>query len=128
MSINQQVTEAQMADQQVVENKIHIQALIRPDPDFFDESEEIKNIAELVEYYLTFQCKNFGDLYSDFQGDSVLLSKIHSIIFDSKDDELGRLRDELNKVISEMAYFVHSNYLTNRWARNIYDETLASVV
>jgi hypothetical protein len=85
MSINQQVTEAQMADQQVVENKIHIQALIRPDPDFFDESEEIKNIAELVEYYLTFQCKNFGDLYSDFQGDSVLLSKMHSIIFDSQE-------------------------------------------
>ena len=117
-----------MADQQVVENKIHIQALIRPDPDFFDESEEIKNIAELVEYYLTFQCKNFGDLYSDFQGDSVLLSKMHSIMFDSKDDELGRLRDELNKVISEMSYFVHSNYETNRWAKNIYEETLASVV
>jgi hypothetical protein len=126
--INQQVTDSVMTDQPVVESKIHIQALHHPDPDFFDDSDEIKNIAELVEYYLTFQCKNFGDLYSDFQGDTVLLSKMHSIMFDSKDDELGRIRQELNKVISEMAYFVHSNYETNRWAKNIYEETLASVV
>lgn len=129
MSTNQQVTEDIMSEQQIaVENKIHIQALHHPDPDFFDDSDEIKNIAELVEYYLTFQCKNFGDLYSDFQGDTVLLSKIHATMFDAQDDELGRIRDELNKVISEMAYFVHNNYQTNRWARNIYDETLASVV
>ena len=68
MPANQQLMGADMADQnQAVENKIHIQALHHPDPDFFDDSEEIKNIAELVEYYLTFQCKNFGDLYSDFQ-------------------------------------------------------------
>lgn len=108
--------------------KIHIQALHQPDPDFFDDSDEIKNIAELVEYYLTFQCKNFGDLYSDFVGDTVLLSKIHGILFDANDDEIGRIRQEVNKVISDMAYFVHSNYQTNRWARSIYDATIENTI
>ena len=117
-----------MADQIAVENKIHIQALHHPDPDFFDDSEEIKNIAELVEYYLTFQCKNFGDLYSDFQGDTVLLSKLHAVLNDPNDDKIGRIRQEINKVISDMAYFVHCNYETNRWARKIYDDTIANVV
>lgn len=117
-----------MADQIAVENKIHIQALRNPDPDFFDDSEEIKNIAELVEYYLTFQCKNFGDLYSDFVGDTVLLSQLHSILNDANEDKLGRIRDQINKVISDMAYFVHSNYQTNRWAKSIYDATIENVV
>lgn len=117
-----------MANEIAVENKIHIQALRNPDPDFFDDSEEIKNIAELVEYYLTFQCKNFGDLYSDFQGDTVLLSQLHSIANDPNDDKLGRVRDAINKVISEMAYFVHSNYQTNRWAKSIYDATIENTV
>lgn len=129
MPANQQLMGADMADQnQAVENKIHIQALHHPDPDFFDDSEEIKNIAELVEYYLTFQCKNFGDLYSDFQGDTVLLSKLHAVLNDPNDDKIGRIRQEINKVISDMAYFVHCNYETNRWARKIYDDTIANVV
>ena len=127
MPENQSLMEAKMADQ-IVENKIHIQALHHPDPDFFDDSEEIKNIAELVEYYLTFQCKNFGDLYSDFQGDTVLLSKLHAIMNDPQDDKMGRVRQEMNKVISDMAYFVHANYETNRWARSIYDATIESVI
>lgn len=128
MTINQTLTGDNMANEIAVENKIHIQALRNPDPDFFDDSEEIKNIAELVEYYLTFQCKNFGDLYSDFQGDTVLLSQLHSIANDPNDDKLGRVRDAINKVISEMAYFVHSNYQTNRWAKSIYDATIENVV
>ena len=117
-----------MANEIAVENKIHIQALRNPDPDFFDDSEEIKNIAELVEYYLTFQCKNFGDLYSDYVGDTVLLSQLHSILNDPNDDKLGRIRDQINKVIVDMAYFVHSNYQTNRWAKSIYDATIENVV
>ena len=128
MTTNQTLTGANMANEIAVENKIHIQALRNPDPDFFDDSVEIKNIAELVEYYLTFQCKNFGDLYSDYVGDTVLLSQLHSILNDPNDDKLGRIRDQINKVIVDMAYFVHSNYQTNRWAKSIYDATIENVV
>ena len=128
MTTNQTLTGANMANEIAVENKIHIQALRNPDPDFFDDSEEIKNIAELVEYYLTFQCKNFGDLYSGYVGDTVLLSQLHSILNDPNDDKLGRIRDQINKVIVDMAYFVHSNYQTNRWAKSIYDATIENVV
>jgi len=115
-------------NQTPVENKIHIQALHQPDPDFFDDSDEIKNILELIEYYLTFNCKNFGDLYLDFEGNGIIIDKIHQIMFDANDDKQGRIKDELNKVIENMAYFVYCNHETNRWARKIYDDTIASVI
>ena len=117
-----------MDNQQPVENKIHIQALHQPDPDFFDDSDQIKNILELIEYYLTFQCNNFGDLYADFEGNGVLLNKIHTIMFDPQDDKQGRIRDEVNKVISDMAYFVYTKHETNRWARAIYDATIKNII
>ena len=117
-----------MDNQQPVENKIHIQALHQPDPDFFDDSDEIKNILELIEYYLTFQCNNFGDLYADFEGNGVLLNKIHTIMFDPQDDKQGRIRDEVNKVISDMAYFVYTKHETNRWAKAIYDATIKNII
>ena len=50
MTTNQSLTEDIMSDQVAVENKIHIQALHHPDPDFFDDSDEIKNMLELIEY------------------------------------------------------------------------------
>jgi len=117
-----------MDNQQPVENKIHIQALHQPDPDFFDDSDQIKNILELIEYYLTFQCNNFGDLYADFEGNGVLLNKIHTIMFDPQNDKQGRIRDEVNKVISDMAYFVYTKHETNRWARAIYDATIENII
>ena len=128
MTTNQPLTGANMADQIAVENKIHIQALHNPDPDFFDDSDEIKNMLELIEYYLTFQCKNFGAIYADFEDSTVLVNLIHSIMSDEKDDKLGRIRDELNKKIKEVAYFVYTNHETNRWARNIYDDTISNVI
>ena len=48
MTTNQSLTEDIMSDQVVVENKIHIQALHHPDPDFFDDSDEIKNMVDLI--------------------------------------------------------------------------------
>ena len=128
MTTNQQLTGANMADQIAVENKIHIQALHNPDPDFFDDSDEIKNMLELIEYYLTFQCKNFGGIYADFEDSTVLVNLIHSIMSDEKDDKLGRIRDELDKKIKEVAYFVYTNHETNRWAKNIYDDTISNVI
>lgn len=125
---NQQPMGADMADQIAVENKIHIQALHNPDPDFFDDSDDIKNMLELIEYYLTFQCKNFGEIYADFEDSTVLVNVIHLIMADEKDDKLGRIRDELDKKIKEVAYFVYTNHETNRWARNIYDATIENIV
>ena len=117
-----------MSDQVAVENKIHIQALHHPDPDFFDDSDEIKNMLELIEYYLTFQCKNWGDLYADAEDSGPFISKIHNILFDAKDDEIGRIRDEFNKAIKDMAYFVYTNHDKNRWAKRIYDDTVANII
>ena len=128
MTTNQSLTEDIMSDQVVVENKIHIQALHHPDPDFFDDSDEIKNMVELIEYYLTFQCKNWGDLYADAEDSGPFISKIHTILFDAKDDEIGRIRDEFNKSIKDMAYFVYTNHETNRWAKRIYDDTIANII
>lgn len=117
-----------MSDQVVIENKIHIQALHHPDPDFFDDSDEIKNMVELIEYYLTFQCKNWGDLYADAENSGPFISRIHTILFDAKDDEIGRIRDEFNKAIKDMAYYVYTNHKTNRWAKRIYDDTIANII
>ena len=128
MTANQSLTEDIMSDQVAVENKIHIQALHHPDPDFYDDSDEIKNMLELIEYYLTFQCKNWGDLYADAEDSGPFISKIHTILFDAKDDEIGRIRDEFNKSIKDMAYFVYTNHETNRWAKRIYDDTIANII
>ncbi len=128
MTTNQSLTEDIMSDQVAVENKIHIQALHHPDPDFYDDSDEIKNMLELIEYYLTFQCKNWGDLYADAEDSGPFISRIHTILFDAKDDEIGRIRDEFNKSIKDMAYFVYSNHETNRWAKRIYDDTIANII
>ena len=128
MTTNQSLTEDIMSDQVAVENKIHIQALHHPDPDFYDDSDEIKNMLELIEHYLTFQCKNWGDLYADAENSGPFISRIHTILFDAKDDEIGRIRDEFNKSIKDMAYFVHTNHETNRWAKRIYDDTIANII
>jgi hypothetical protein len=128
MTTNQQLTGSDMADQIAVENKIHIQALHNPDPDFFDDSDEINNMQELIEYYLNFQCKRFGDIYADFEDSTVLVNLIHSIMSDEKDDKLGRIRDEMDKKVKEVASFVYHNYETNRWAKQIYDDTISNVV
>lgn len=128
MTTNQSLTEDIMSDQVAVENKIHIQALHHPDPDFYDDSDEIKNMLELIEYYLTFQCKNWGDLYADAKDSGPFISRIHAILFDAKDDEIGRIRDEFNKSIKDMAYFVYTNHETNRWAKRIYDDTVANII
>ncbi len=126
---NQQPIGADMTDQnQAVENKIHIQALHQPDPDFYDDTDEIKNMLELIEYYLTFQCQNFGDLYADYEGNSVLLNKTHSIMFDPHDDKMGRIRDEINKTISDMAYFAYTRHESSRWAKSIYDATIENII
>jgi len=128
MTTNQSLTEDIMSDQVAVENKIHIQALHHPDPDFYDDSNEIKNMLDLIEYYLTFQCKNWGDLYADAEDSGPFISRIHAILFDAKDDEIGRIRDEFNKSIKDMAYFVYTNHETNRWAKRIYDDTIAHII
>lgn len=128
MTTNQPLTEADMAEEILVKDKIHIQALHHPDPDFYGDDDQIRNMQELIEYYLTFQCKNWGELYADAEDSASFISKIHNILFDIKDDELGRIRDEFDKAIKDMAKYVFNNHETNRWAKRIYDATIESII
>ena len=59
MPTNQQVMEDTMSEQPAVE-KLHIQTLMNPDPDFLEENEK-PNLNDLIEYYLMFQSKNFSE-------------------------------------------------------------------
>lgn len=128
MTTNQPLTGADMAEEILVKDKIHIQALHHPDPDFYGDDDQIRNMQELIEYYLTFQCKNWGELYADAEDLAPFISKIHNILFDIKDDELGRIRDEFDKAIKDMAKYVFNNHETNRWAKRIYDATIESII
>ena len=38
------------------------------------------------------------------------------------------IKDEINKVISDMAYFVYTKHESNRWARQIYDATIENII
>lgn len=127
MPTNQQLG-VEMANTTPTEQKIHIQALHHPDPDFYDDGDEIKNMYELLVYYLTFQCKDFGNIYADFEDSTVLVNMIHNIMSDEKDDKLGRIRDEMDKKVKEVANFVYNNHEKNRWAKNIYDATIANII
>ena len=127
MQTNQQLG-VEMPNSTPNEQKIHIQALHQPDPDFYDQSDEIKNIVELIEYYLTFQCKNFGDLYLDAEGNGNIISQIHHILYDAEDDKKGRIQDVFDKYISDLAYYVYCNHDKNRWAREIYDATIDNII
>ena len=42
--------------------------------------------------------------------------------------DLGRIRDEFNKAIKDMAKYVNDNHETNRWAKSIYDATIENIV
>jgi len=128
MTTNQSLTGADMAEEILIKDKIHIQALHHPDPDFYGDDDQIRNMQELIEYYLTFQCKNWGELYADAEDSAPFISKIHNILFDIKDDELGRIRDEFDKAIKDMAKYVFNNHETNRWAKRIYDATIESII
>lgn len=128
MTTNQSLTGADMVEEISVKDKIHIQALHHPDPDFYGDDDQIRNMQELIEYYLTFQCKNWGELYADAEDSAPFISKIHNILFDIKDDELGRIRDEFDKAIKDMAKYVFNNHETNRWAKRIYDATIESII
>lgn len=128
MTTNQSLTGTDMAEEILIKDKIHIQALHHPDPDFYGDDDQIRNMQELIEYYLTFQCKNWGELYADAEDSAPFISKIHNILFDIKDDELGRIRDEFDKAIKDMAKYVFNNHETNRWAKRIYDATIESII
>lgn len=128
MTTNQSLTGNDMAEEILIKDKIHIQALHHPDPDFYGDDDQIRNMQELIEYYLTFQCKNWGELYADAEDSAPFISKIHNILFDIKDDELGRIRDEFDKAIKDMAKYVFNNHETNRWAKRIYDATIESII
>jgi hypothetical protein len=128
MTTNQSLTEDNMSDQVTVENKIHIQTLINPDPDFLEENEK-PNLNDLIEYYLMFKNNKFSDAYNGWD----LQDQIKNILYDSDDDKIGRIKDLYDAKIKEIAKEVVNRYNNgeqsiNHWAGKIYAETIKSII
>jgi hypothetical protein len=102
-----------------MENKIHIQALNTIDPDWVDES---LTLQEMIEYYLTFQCKDFAHYCDD-----EVLDIIKNILYDNQDDKIGRIKDIYDFKISELAKQVatqHEHKCMSNQSQWIYDEAM----
>jgi hypothetical protein len=116
-----------MSEQQVVE-KLHIQTLINPDPDFLEENEK-PNLNDLIEYYLMFQNNKFSDAYNGWD----LQDQVKNILYDAENDKIGRIKDLYDSKIKEIAKEVINRYNNgeqsiNHWAGKIYAETIKSIV
>ena len=127
MPTNQQVMEDTMSEQPALE-KLHIQTLMNPDPDFLEENEK-PNLNDLIEYYLMFQSKNFSEAYHGLD----LQDGIKNILYDAEDDKLGRIKDLFDQKIKEVAQDVVNRYNNGEtsnahWAGRIYAETMKSIV
>jgi len=126
---NQNTTEAVMSEENVAaENKVHIQTMVNPDPDFLD-GEEKPTLQELIEYYIMFQCKNFSDVCNDY----ALQDQVKNILYDSQDDKIGRIKDLYDAKIEYVAKDVVTRYVNgentvNHWAGNVYNETMKRII
>lgn len=76
------------------------------------------NLRNKVKHYVTYSPR-----LSDFMDETDLLADAtHSILNDSEDDKIGRIRDLYDYRINEFADFVADNYDTNKHARWVYEE------
>jgi hypothetical protein len=124
ISTNQQVTGASMSDQQrEMQHKIHIQTMINPDPDFLDLEPHI-SLQELIEYHISFNV----DVFSDFYDEVEVQNQVKNILYDSKDDKLGRIKDVYDAEIKRLAKFIAENYETNSFAKWAYNDTISHVI
>ena len=124
MSKNQQVTGANMSDQQrEMQHKIHIQTMMNPDPDFLDLEPHI-SLQELIEYHISFNV----DVFSDFYDEVEVQNQVKNILYDSKDDKLGRIKDVYDAEIKRIAKFIAENYETNSFAKWAYNDTISHVI
>jgi len=126
---NQNTTEAVMSEENVAaENKVHIQTMVNPDPDFLD-GEEKPTLQELIEYYLMFQSKKFSDAYNGWD----LQDQVKNILYDADDDKIGRIKDLYDAKIEYIAKDVVTRYINGEntaahWAGNIYNETMKRII
>jgi hypothetical protein len=124
MHKNQQVTGASMSDQQrEMQHKIHIQTMMNPDPDFLDLEPHI-SLQELIEYHISFNV----DVFSDFYDEVEVQNQVKNILYDSKDDKLGRIKDVYDAEIKRLAKFIAENYETNSFAKWAYNDTISHVI
>jgi hypothetical protein len=124
MTKNQQVTGANMSDQQrEMQHKIHIQTMMNPDPDFLDLEPHI-SLQELIEYHIAFNV----DVFSDFYDEVAVQNQVKNIIYDSKDDKLGRIKDVYDAEIKRLAKFIAENYERDSFARWAYNDTISHVI
>jgi hypothetical protein len=124
MRKNQQVTGANMSDQQrEMQHKIHIQTMMNPDPDFLDLEPHI-SLQELIEYHISFNV----DVFSDFYDEVEVQNQVKNILYDSKDDKLGRIKDVYDAEIKRLAKFIAENYETNSFAKWAYNDTISHVI
>lgn len=105
------------------QEKIHIQALVNPDPEWSEE-DQVSNMQELVEEFI----KMNGSKFSDFYKSTDITDKVKFILYDSDDDKLGRIRDIFEKEISETARYIVANHEFNPFAKWAYEEVLKTIV
>ena len=128
MSENQPLGAIDMNDQPQQAEKLHIQTLINPDPDFLEENEK-PNLNDLIEYYLMFQSSKFSDAYIGLD----LQDAVKNILYDAQDDKLGRIKDLYDSKIKEVAQEVINRFNNGEssnahWVGRIYAETMKSIV
>jgi hypothetical protein len=124
MTKNQQVTGASMSDQQrEMQQKIHIQTMMNPDPDFLDLEPHI-SLQELIEHHITFNAEVFSDFYDEIE----VQNQVKNILYDRNDDKLGRIKDVYDAEIKRIAKFIAENYETNSFAKWAYNDTISHVI
>ena len=122
--INQQVTGASMSNQeQEMQHKIHIRTMMNPDPDFLDLEPHI-SLQELIEHHITFN----AEVFSDFYDEVAIQNQVKNILYDRKDDKIGRIKDLYDAEIKSIAKFITENYETNTFAKWAYEDTIAHVI
>jgi len=122
--INQQVTGASMSNQeQEMQHKIHIRTMMNPDPDFLDLEPHI-SLQELIEHHITFN----AEVFSDFYDEVAIQNQVKNILYDRKDDKIGRIKDLYDAEIKSIAKFIAENYETNTFAKWAYEDTISHVI
>jgi len=122
--INQQVTGASMSNQeQEMQHKIHIRTMMNPDPDFLDLEPHI-SLQELIEHHITFN----AEVFSDFYDEVTIQNQVKNILYDRKDDKIGRIKDLYDAEIKSIAKFIAENYETNTFAKWAYEDTISHVI
>jgi hypothetical protein len=124
MAVNQQVTGANMSNQErEFQHKIHIQTMINSDPDFLELEPHI-SLQELIEHHITFNAEVFSDFYDEIE----LQNQVKNILYDGKDDKIGRIKDLYDAEIKRLAKFIAENHETNTFARWAYNDTINHVI